>query len=332
VREARELLESVVTQKPDHGRAWGYLGLAFQRLGDFEKAAVALERAGHPKLAARLRASRSSEPPPAPPSLGAESLRELSARDAPGEWLDRTTPGPRSAAEEAPPASARGVTVAPGTDIAVPAHVARFAREAQVVFPEHPRIAIHRSGSALVGFDSAFALRPDAVVTLTAGGPLARRPAYRQRAGTGSSDELLGGAAHPIVWIDGAATVILVPPPGRRCLALVVGTSEPLFVREEYLLGFEASVEYVSGRLATGAEAAAIVKLGGEGCVVLATPEHVGTIGPDGSGRVHVRADRVVGWTGRMVPSPPEASSAEGVVVRGLLAFSGSGSVLVDTG
>ena len=35
--QARFELEKVVEQSPGHSRAWGYLGLAFQRLGDYEQ-------------------------------------------------------------------------------------------------------------------------------------------------------------------------------------------------------------------------------------------------------------------------------------------------------
>ena len=38
---ARFELERVVEQNPHHSRAWGYLGLAFQRLGDYERASHA---------------------------------------------------------------------------------------------------------------------------------------------------------------------------------------------------------------------------------------------------------------------------------------------------
>jgi Flp pilus assembly protein TadD len=54
---AREMLEEVIRLVPDHRRAWGYLGLVFERLGDFEKALTAFEQAGQPHLARRMRQS-----------------------------------------------------------------------------------------------------------------------------------------------------------------------------------------------------------------------------------------------------------------------------------
>ena len=51
---ARAELEDVVRLHPAHKRAWGYLGLAFERIGELAKAIAAFERAGHPLMARRL--------------------------------------------------------------------------------------------------------------------------------------------------------------------------------------------------------------------------------------------------------------------------------------
>ena len=52
--QARFELEKVVDQSPGHSRAWGYLGLAFQRLGDYERASYAFQAGGHDGMARRL--------------------------------------------------------------------------------------------------------------------------------------------------------------------------------------------------------------------------------------------------------------------------------------
>ncbi len=51
---ARDVLEDVIRMAPDHARAWGYLGLVFERIADYAKALVAFERAGQPHLARRM--------------------------------------------------------------------------------------------------------------------------------------------------------------------------------------------------------------------------------------------------------------------------------------
>jgi len=52
--QARDVLEEVIQREPDHRRAWGYYGLALERLGEYGKAQGAFERAGQPKLARRM--------------------------------------------------------------------------------------------------------------------------------------------------------------------------------------------------------------------------------------------------------------------------------------
>lgn len=51
---ARSELERVVEIAPGHARAWGYLGLAFQRLGDAVRAREAYARGGHDHMARRM--------------------------------------------------------------------------------------------------------------------------------------------------------------------------------------------------------------------------------------------------------------------------------------
>jgi len=52
--QARAELEKVIEKDPSHARAWGYLGLAFQRLGDMERAIHAFQAGGHHQMARRL--------------------------------------------------------------------------------------------------------------------------------------------------------------------------------------------------------------------------------------------------------------------------------------
>lgn len=52
--ESRDLLSDVIRQAPDHRRAWGYLGLSFERLGEYARAQEAFEKAGQPTLARRM--------------------------------------------------------------------------------------------------------------------------------------------------------------------------------------------------------------------------------------------------------------------------------------
>ncbi len=69
---ARVELEHVLAKEPGHARAWGYLGLAFQRLGDTERAVASFHSGGHHGMAQRL--AELSQP-------GAEPTGRLSEPD-----------------------------------------------------------------------------------------------------------------------------------------------------------------------------------------------------------------------------------------------------------
>jgi hypothetical protein len=71
---ARRVLKDAVTLQPDHKRAWGYLGLALQKLGELDQAQVAFERGGHTLMARRVGEKRrqSLAPLAPPPSIPPE--------------------------------------------------------------------------------------------------------------------------------------------------------------------------------------------------------------------------------------------------------------------
>lgn len=88
---AREQLEVVVHNNPAHRRAWGYLGLAFERLGDMEKAVHAFERGSHTQMARRLRERSkavASGPPAVEVAASAENAEIRAAASAAFEELD----------------------------------------------------------------------------------------------------------------------------------------------------------------------------------------------------------------------------------------------------
>jgi len=76
---ARRDLEQLLTLNPTHSRAWGYLGLACERLGALADAQRAFDRGGHSQMARRMAERRASQSPPA--ILPAESSPSREVRD-----------------------------------------------------------------------------------------------------------------------------------------------------------------------------------------------------------------------------------------------------------
>ncbi len=59
-QNARRDLEHLLSLNPNHSRAWGYLGLACERLGDIPQAEHAFQHGGHTQMAKRMAARRAS--------------------------------------------------------------------------------------------------------------------------------------------------------------------------------------------------------------------------------------------------------------------------------
>jgi hypothetical protein len=123
---ARDVLEDVIRREPDHLRAWGYYGLALERLGEYEKAQAAFDRAGQPQLARRMTAILDQNRPAPDPSEAERQRYEVrrAAADAALE-LDAKPGTPFSSAEEAgdlePVRSSRWHAVEPGQETVPPA-------------------------------------------------------------------------------------------------------------------------------------------------------------------------------------------------------------------
>jgi uncharacterized protein (AIM24 family) len=130
---AREQLEAVVQNNPLHRRAWGYLGLAFERLGDLDKAVHAFERGSHTQMAKRLlqRGGRITVAPPEDDGSPGEHAAIRAAAGAAFEELDAGELSFSLAAQEKPKAETEhwharepGAVPAPPRPSAAPPSVA----------------------------------------------------------------------------------------------------------------------------------------------------------------------------------------------------------------
>jgi hypothetical protein len=123
---ARDVLEDVIRVEPDHLRAWGYYGLALERLGEYEKAQAAFDRAGQPQLARRMLTILDQSRPAPDPSEAERQRYEVRrvAADAALE-LDGKVDTPFSSAEETGDLegvrSSRWRAVEPGEETVPPA-------------------------------------------------------------------------------------------------------------------------------------------------------------------------------------------------------------------
>jgi Flp pilus assembly protein TadD/uncharacterized protein (AIM24 family) len=153
---ARVELEAVVQNNPAHRRAWGYLGLAYERLGDVDKAVHAFERGAHSQMAKRLR-DRGERTTPLVNSGGVPPIENAAIRAAASAAFEELDAGELSfslAAQEQP-ASVTGPwrSREPGALVAPQASVASSpspateppAQSPPPSDPESPPLPAHQS-------------------------------------------------------------------------------------------------------------------------------------------------------------------------------------------
>jgi hypothetical protein len=376
---ARRALLDATRLHPEHKRAWGYLGLALQKLGELEQAQIAFERGGHQLMAKRVTERRHTTMSPAPPQgavgvdagvrsvaetafseLDAGELRFALAEPGPaktpdGEWHTvepgntARLPGPRTSP---PPTSVHETTTMPPLPLVSPAAVstrlippppeapARITSEptpTPTLFPtgDAPGIGLLSSTAVLVrtADDRPFAARLDALRVVS--GVVTTRVLHR-RARDVDGSEVLGGIGSPLVRVVGSAQLVLGSRAGHKPHPLTL-REELAFVREEALLGFDLTLAYENGRLALEApgeggrnatDGAHIVQLRGTGVALLELSGALASVPCTPNQPLLVRREWVAGWLGRLVTRPlPANESPSGQ--RGLIAFSGEGTVLV---
>jgi uncharacterized protein (AIM24 family) len=205
-----------------------------------------------------------------------------------------------------------------------------MAEDAALVMSLEPGVIEVASGRVVVHVTEGFCVRLDALAAMMPkSAPFASQPLKRRHLGRTTEDPM-GGHRAPFVQLDGAGHVLL---DSERTLSnLSLGKTAFVYLREDNLVGFEATVRYENGRLQSdGDDPVAMVQLSGRGAVVF---EHQGVIrgiSVSAERTVDLRAKLVLGWTGRLLPhalSPREAPHQ----AHGFIRFSGDGSVFIETG
>jgi hypothetical protein len=210
--------------------------------------------------------------------------------------------------------------------LATPQPIDALTREAALEFPEAPERVVLQNGLALVRIagDAPFAARLEAIRSYS--GSVTTEVLERQARGK-SMGEAFGGVGAPVVKLAGDARVVLGPRRGFRIHALKAG-DQPLYVKEELVLGFELTATYESGRVAfADGDAALIVQLRA-GVVLLESMHTVLLLTCSAAQSVVARRDAVLGWIGRLVPRALPVSEAP-LGQRGLLSLSGDGAVVL---
>ena len=142
-------------------------------------------------------------------------------------------------------------------------------------------------------------------------------------------DEPLGGIDAQLGSLEGRGHVALAAHPGANLVFLHLA-EELLYVCESRLIAFDDSIRYESGRLARGAAVnIPMVQLSGRGQVLLERRGPVRSIKVEAERLITVDAERVLGWTGRLLPRPSMPEEVPSGSTN-YVAFGGDGSLFLE--
>jgi Flp pilus assembly protein TadD len=360
---ARDSFEQVIRLEPQHKRAWGYLGLVFERLGEYAKAQASFERAGQPHLARRMEqrieelTGTPNEPPPEQNEMrraAADAALELDGGEAEpfsradgrgavdpsgsGRWR-AVEPG--ETAMPPPPRRPSGVPRAfslsppeefqqpPAGPLSLPPSA--LVQGSVLEPPTGVHSIQHRPGVASVRVEVGFAVRHGALVALTHETKPFRRAALLRRARGRETEEGFGGPGGAWSLLEGTGFLTLSAQ-RDRVLTLIDLTGEFVYLREAAVIGFDSAVRYENGRLpGTATDPVPMVQFSGQGLVLVETERRMSSTVVGADKPLLLRAERVLGWTGRLLAHPvePEVSPTH---AAGFVAFTGDGAVLLDVG
>lgn len=275
-----------------HGRAWGYLGLALWRLGRPDRARDAFVRGGQVSMARRMEEMLGiGSPTPTAPSL--------SVVPPPPE------PEPTPARGSIPPVSWERKDAPPST---IDLSMLEGSGERLSVVPP-ARTAFDRWVPKPNEGEAFGATEGGGLYVAPVNGPVLAARAYLT-AGRGA----FVAGAEAMVRIDDGERAVLLPKDDQRLFALSLGEDETLYLVERHLAACEARVAREAHTIMLGPAPLAVVQLRGPGTVAFAcSRKPIGL--PTAGDAVRVMTQALVGWSGRLFPATNERG--EGLVLRG---------------
>ncbi len=186
-------------------------------------------------------------------------------------------------------------------------------------------VADDGAGHFHIHIDDILYFRTDHIVCLT--GELEVEPINRRYRGR-RTDSLFGGNEAPLCAAMGRGTAALTPKPEHvRTIEL---HNEDLYLVENNLLAFSDGLVWENGRLpADDGDDLDIVHLRGTGQVHLMTDRPLIGFAVDAGQPVTIRADRLLGWNGQVVPyRGPFPGLPESARRPAIVRFEGKGVVL----
>ena len=158
------------------------------------------------------------------------------------------------------------------------------------------------------------------------GGDLSYEPAMRRSRGH-QTEERFDYGGTPLHSVTGDGYLIAVP--GKQTFHAVVLDDDILYLREDLVFAFEASLRWESGNVPGMRGKLPVVQFRGDGALAIRVARPLVRVKLPAQGVVYIDADRLAGWIGRVIPRavvPPSGGPMGLMCVE----CTGEGVVLVE--
>jgi len=273
-------LEVATGLAPEHRRAQNYLGLAYAQSGNYEKAREAFVQAGSAAKAREME----------------RALAALWAKEDPAQRKVPTEPFMKrpELVGETPPSGEEGQEPA----AEVPS-MAELTRENRLFWPRGAPFAIDKDVCS-VDFSAGIHTRVDGLIA--ARGDTSWRP-MQKRFGGRLIDRPFGSGTRQMWHASGGGQLLIAANHGgvERVFS-AVRLEEDAYVVEERLFAFEESVDVENGRVPGQGLDLPLVRLRGQGHLLLVTSRTLRSEPIFGNESLRVPLEGLAAWTGPLTP------------------------------
>lgn len=315
--EALLHLQRAVQKEPNHGRAWGYIGLSWWRLGRVDRARDAFAKGGQTAMARRMEEMLVPEPAPVGPSAreldgvrhSASVALEEFERDQANLVVDGRSTSPdlssswtvKELGAMLPEPAARGERLPSAKPVGA------LLEDWIPQLDEGTPFAVASGGQLFVRTRNAAVGRP---TLLRARRATSARPASLES--TSLDRQAFERWPAPV-------HAVLAASPGEVFVSMRLD-GETMYLVEGALALFEEALEVELREVKVGGAVLRIVQLRGNGGLAFTSARAPLAI-PTAGDPVHVDPRSLLGWTGRLFPGDANE--------RGLVAFHGEGALLL---
>ena len=278
--EAIKHLQRAVTLDEEHGRAWGYLGLAMWRDGRIDKAREAFVRGGQVSMARRMEemlgmSSGSMSPPPS-----------LEFDLEPAEVFTASIPKPGRMPSEFGHAVVSGDVP---TRSGVTQHDAlRPSMAPGRALSKWPGPVRELEGMSIS--DGVLTLAPVRTAMLV----------DRTKAAAWCARDAEMGA---MLRIEVGERALVLPQPNKIIEVMTLEEDRYVYVLATCLVAHETNLTGEVRPVRIGGRLVDVVQLRGRGMIAIAAARRPASMTVTASDPVHVRASTLVGWSGRLFPA-----------------------------